>query len=181
MVNVVNSGDMDHLSDFFLTFLTSSCQMVDFMWKEQASESKVALKETQGNSTIAAFFSELIGNTPDIALVLKGMSLKQFLHRGGTEIAMQIEIRGTNIQDVMVEIQDENKIPRFVTARVYAALMMARGHLSELPISEAIHALSTPDCWPLFNFDPSMINLRLLLTFHMDNNLRVYKMESKSY
>eukprot|EP01039_Chlorochromonas_danica_P009794 gene9793-10832_t len=181
LVNVVNSGDKDHLSGFFLTFLTSSCRMVDFMWKKQAPESKVALKEIQGSSNIASFFSKLVDNSPDITFFLKAMSLKQFLHRGGTEILMRVEIKGTNIRDIMVDIQDENKVPRVVTARIYVALLMARGRLSELPISEAIRALSTPECWPLFNFDPVTIDLEFLLTFHMDNNLRVYKMECKSY
>eukprot|EP00981_Chlorochromonas_danica_P000032 scaffold21_cov179-Ochromonas_danica.AAC.5 len=179
VVNVANSGDFDAFGHFMRSTSHPSCLLLDYKRGGVNSDLTEPIHRVSGVNQIVDFLVNLISCTPDFALVLKKAQIKQHLHKGGCEVILDLHIRGTRIRDVAIEVRDEKDKVHMLPVWVYTALLVGRGVIASMPVSEAIPVISSPHNWSNFDLDinPDVVDLNVSLIHYMDNNNRVYKME----
>lgn len=179
LANISNSGDFDIYAKFFRTFLFANCCMVDY--KASIGGYMQPVYEVCGVEGIIDFFIQRMSSSPDATFQVKDAQIKQFLHRGGSEIVINAHICGTRIHEVLVDVKDEQNRVYNVPCAAYAALLAGRGVISSMPLSEALSIICSPQCWGDFKLDikPAVIDIHTSITYFLDNSNRIYKMEKR--
>lgn len=178
LANVANCGDFEAFAQFTRSTSTRSLRMVDFKKMDGYTLIK-PIRELSGVDHIVDFLVELMSSSPDFMFVLKNAQIKQHLHQGGCQLIIDVHISGTRIRDVFLEVKDEKNNLHTVPIWAYTELLIGRGVVGSLPLSEAISVVSSPVNWTNFKLDikPEVLDLNVSITVFMDNNNRVYKME----
>eukprot|EP01039_Chlorochromonas_danica_P002939 gene2939-3207_t len=179
LANISNCGDFDVYARFFRTILFADCCMVDY--KTSSSGIMQPIYQVCGVKDIIDFFVQRMDSSPDATFEVKDAQIKQFLHKGGSEIIINAHICGTRIREVLVEVKDEKNRVHTVPCAAYLALLEGRGVISSMPLSEALSVISSPQCWADFKLDikPDVIDIRTSITYFLDNSNRIYKIEKR--
>lgn len=178
LANVANCGDFEAFAQFTRSTSTRFLRMVDYM-KMDGYDLMKPIRELSGVDRIVDLLVELMSSSPDFVLVLKNAQIKQHLHQGGCQVIMDVHITGTRIRETFLEIRDEKNDLHTIPIWAYTELLIGRGVIGSLPLSEAIPIVSSPVNWSNFKLDikPGVLDLHVCITTFMDNNNRVYKLE----
>eukprot|EP01039_Chlorochromonas_danica_P010537 gene10538-11674_t len=179
LANISNSGDLVAYARFFRTFLFANCCMVDY--KASCSGFLQPVYQVCGVEGIIDFFVQRMDSSPDATFEVKHAQIKQFLHKGGSDIIINAHICGTRIREGLVDVKDEKNRVYTVPGAAYVALLEGRGAISSMPLSDALSVISSPQCWADFKLDikPDVIDIHTSITYFLDNSNRIYKIEKR--
>eukprot|EP00981_Chlorochromonas_danica_P001668 scaffold369_cov177-Ochromonas_danica.AAC.1 len=174
ITNVFNSNDTELVRKFFITYSVGSCQMNSYAEKEVRSEFICRLNGL--DKILALMFGNMLAS-PDYVAHLREAQIKQHLDREGSQLIMTWRVQGTRIKDFVVETLDEDQKVQPVPLRVWDHLL-ASGEKLDTLMQKA--GFSSDLARPNAGITPYEIDFILDITYWLDNDHRIYRMDIKS-
>eukprot|EP01039_Chlorochromonas_danica_P010933 gene10933-12155_t len=143
--------------------------------------------QVPGIEGIIDFFWERINSAPDAMVSINHAEIRQSLYRGGSEIRIDAHLQGTQLREVWMQIEDELHQMHSVPCSPFSVVLAGRGGvISTLPLSKALPMISaSTHCYRATDFkldlQPDRIDIRTSMTYFLDNNNRIYKIEKRFY
>eukprot|EP00981_Chlorochromonas_danica_P001179 scaffold262_cov164-Ochromonas_danica.AAC.3 len=174
ITNVFNSNDTELLSRFFMTYSVGSCHMNSYAEKEVNSE---FIRRLNGLDMILAVMFVTMLASPDNVVRLLGAQIKRHIHREGSQLIVTGRVQGTRIKEFVVETLDVDQKVHRVPLRVWDHLITT-GEKVDTLMKNSGSSPSFPELH--FNITPYKIDFILEITYWLDNDHRIYRMDMKS-
>lgn len=173
-INAVNSGDIGLIESFFRAFCVGSCSLVDNLDDTSICEALRTVKPltVRGLNKVADVLTKRIASIPDIAVRIEHSWIQHRLNAPGSVVISKVLIKGTLLDNHMVEIPVKGfpsyRLPFFVVeslkaagqleALTHGAMVLSPGSVG---VSVRCHRLEISG-WA---------------AFYLDNDNRIYRLE----
>jgi len=163
--NVMNSGDQSFIASFLNQFCVSSCRSVDYARSSFLPE-KVPIKRIEGLPNIVHRVGSELQLIPDFVYRVTESQIEQRLDKPGSKVIMHAHIQGTKLLEPLVHFVDDQNVHRTIPHIFYDALTTA-GRVASTNSASTFTLRTAP-------YD---LNVLGVITFSLDNDHRIYRME----